>query len=210
MSFPTYFSNFPDLDYAVSLDKAGNKTSIKIKDFFHLLKVRDDIYKNVTIFSPYVIKDGMKPDQVSKEIYGDERYYWIILQANDIVDYYNEWSLSFYDLDEFIKTSYGFPKSEEIHHYETVEVKDEANNLLLPAGMKVSSDYAFEYPAFPGSSTRLTSRPVSVSNRQYEYDLNLKKSQINIVKPELIVRFEEEVRSYGYRLDRNMDKVSQY
>ena len=210
MSFPTYFSNFPNLNYAVSLDKAGNKTSVEIKDFFHLLKVREDIYKASTVYDSYIIKDGMKPDQVSKELYGDERYYWVVLQANDIVDYYNEWPLSPADLDDYIKTRYGFPGSEEVHHYETLEVKDEEGNIVQPAGLKVSADYVFEYPSYPGSTVRLTSRPVSVSIRQYEYDLNLKKSQISVVKPQLIVRFEEEVRAYGSRLTRLMDKSSQY
>ena len=210
MSFPTYFSNFPNLEYTVSVDKAGNKTSIEIKDFFHLLKVREDIFKNSTVFDPYTIKDGMKPDQVSMDLYGDERYYWVVLQANDIVDYYNQWPLSPADLDEYIRTTWGYHGSEDVHHYETLEVKDEDGNVLLPAGLKVSEDYVFDYPSYPGSTVRLTSRPVSVSKRQYEYDLNLKKSQINVVKPELIVRFEEEVRAYGSRLNRTMSKRSQY
>ena len=36
------------------------------------------------------MKDGnlRDPDQISYEQYGDEQYYWIILQINEIIDFY--------------------------------------------------------------------------------------------------------------------------
>ena len=38
MSTPTYFSNFPDIDYALKMNKAGIVDYITIKDYFHLLR----------------------------------------------------------------------------------------------------------------------------------------------------------------------------
>jgi len=35
MSTPTYFSNYPDIDYAFKINKAGQPVSCLIKDFFH-------------------------------------------------------------------------------------------------------------------------------------------------------------------------------
>lgn len=210
MAKPQYFSYLPNLEYTVALDKAGNQTRLDIKDYFHLLKVREDIFKEETIYEPYFVKNGARPEQVSYDVYGDERYYWVILQANDIVDYYNEWPLSSYELDEYIKDKYGFPQSEDVHHWETREVKDLEGNIFLPSGLHVSEDYVFTYPDIPGSTNFLTSRPVSVSYRQYEYDLNLKKSQINIVKRDQIIRYEAEVRNYGKAIKRDIDPVSRY
>ena len=85
---------------------------------------RDDIRAEKTIYSPYIIKNGERPDQISYKEYGDEQYYWIILQINEITDYYNEWPLSQYELDEYITKKYGVVGADEVRHYETTsEIK---------------------------------------------------------------------------------------
>jgi hypothetical protein len=50
MSTPKYFRNFPNIQYAVSANKAGIPTYINIKDYFKLLKVRDDIFREETLY----------------------------------------------------------------------------------------------------------------------------------------------------------------
>ena len=67
MATPTYFSNFPDIDYGIKMNKAGIVEKVKIKDYFHLLVPRDDIFRSDTLYSEYVVENGMRPDQVSKE-----------------------------------------------------------------------------------------------------------------------------------------------
>ena len=208
MSTPKYFENFPNLTYALSVDKAGNQKTIEIKDFFHLLKVREDVERMNVLYEDYIVSNGQRPEQVSYELYGDERFYWIILQINMIVDYYNDWPLAASELDDFIKNKYG-NKADDIHHYETLEVKDHERNILLKGGIKVSSDFVFTYPVSPDSFTYLTSRPRSVSNREYEYDLNYKKSQIRILKPNVVFQFESEVKKYGRSIKRDIEPVSQ-
>ena len=58
MATPKYFQNFPDLSYAMRANKAGHPNYFKIKDYFHLLRVRDDIIKEETLYVDYVVKDG--------------------------------------------------------------------------------------------------------------------------------------------------------
>jgi hypothetical protein len=91
MSTPKYFRNFPNIQYAVSANKAGIPTYINIKDYFNLLKVRDDIFREETLYAPYTIQNGQRPEQISEAIYGDAQFYWVILQVNDITDYYSQW-----------------------------------------------------------------------------------------------------------------------
>ena len=73
MASPEYFSRFPNIDYGVKINKAGLVDTIKIKDYFHLLTVRDDITPTTTIYEPYFVKNGERPDQVSYDYYGDAR-----------------------------------------------------------------------------------------------------------------------------------------
>ena len=133
MATPTYFHNFPNIDYALHMNKAGVVDYIKIKDYFHLLKVRDDIRPDKTMYTPYTIKNGERPDQISYDFYGDEQYYWILLQINEITDYHSEWPLSQYELDEYIIDKYGsIAAADEIRHYETITIYDDDGNLILP------------------------------------------------------------------------------
>lgn len=209
MSTPQYFSYLPNLKYTTSMNKAGVQNSVEIKDFFHLLTVRGDIEKEATVYDEYIVKNGERPEQISKKLYNDARHYWIILHANQIVDFYNQWPMTNRELDKFIAYKYG-NKANDIRHYETVQVKDNNGNVLLPSGIKVTEDYEFVYPKDPTRSVYQTSVPISVTNREYEYDLNLKKSQIFVVKPSLIVQYELEVKNYGRDIKKDIQRESSF
>lgn len=215
MATPKYFNQFPNIEYPYRLNKAGIADTIQIKDYFHFLTVRDGIFKNDTLYTPYYINNGERPDQISWKLYSDEQYYWIILQINNIVDYYNEWPLSYTELEEFIVKKYGsIPASDEIHHYETVEIKDEEGNLLVPGrgtptpergglaqnGLVVSEDYTFTHRTTPTSNVFVTKSGVDarigITNRQYEYDVNENKSQITTLQKRFIGDYVREYKKY--------------
>ena len=201
MSTPKYFQNFPNLDYALRANKAGHPSYFKIIDYFHLLRVKDEAFSEATLYVDYVVQDGERPDQISYNEYGDEQFYWIILQINDIVDYYNQWPLSYKELEEFALRKYGSVEAfDETHHWVTVETKDADGNVVLPGGMIVYEGFKFEYPATPGSTVYLSSFPTGVSNFDYERNKNEAKSSIQILDPKKIYVFEREVRRYGRKL----------
>ena len=62
MSSPDYFSKFPNIDYTVYMNKAGVKENISIKDYFHLLKIKDGVFKFDTLYEPYFVSNGERPD----------------------------------------------------------------------------------------------------------------------------------------------------
>lgn len=193
MAFPTYFSDLPDIDYAYKINKSGKTRTIKIKDYFHLLTTRDDIFKKETLFYTYYVKDGQRPEQIAYEEYDDEQYYWVVLQVNEIEDYYNQWPLSQWELDHHLDKKYG-TKLNDIHHYETLEVRDEDGDILLEAGLHVPESFVFEYQPDPTQFVYLTSRPQSVSNLDYEYQLNDSKGEIQLLRKELLYKYENEIQ----------------
>ena len=219
MAFPNYFSMLPNIDYPVRMNRAGVVETLKVKDYFHLLKVRDGIFAQETLYEPYYIENGERPDQVSYGFYGDPQYYWVILQTNNIVDVYQDWPLSSWELDAYTLKKYGSHEAAGlVHHYETIETYDEEGNLVLPGrgfpgpdrgglaqnGLRVSEDYTFTYPTYPGSSQYVTLsghsgvRPACtpVSNRQYEYNRNQDKSQIWILQEKHLADYVREVQNY--------------
>ena len=224
MTYPTYFSEFPNIKYPYKINKAGVIDTFTIKDFFHLLKVRDEILSTDTIFDPYNIINGERPDQVSYKLYNDESLYWIILQVNDIVDVHNDWPLSSYELDEYVLKKYGSLESaNEPHHYETIETFDGAGNLVLPgrggmglidrggvarSGLKVPENYTFTYQLYPGGQERRTLSGSTgrypsctpITNLQYEHDVNEDKSQIWVLQQKYLSRYLAEVYEYTSKI----------
>ena len=61
--------------------------------------------------------------------------------------------------------------------------------MIVPAGKIVPSNFQVVY--YNGSTTVTATPVVSITNAQYEFDLNAKKQTIQIVKPDLIEDFVE-------------------
>lgn len=209
MTKPNYFSFLPDVQYGQTVNKAGRINYITAKDFFRLMVPKDDIFKEDTLYTSYVVQNGQRPDQISYEQYGDEQYYWIILQINEIIDYYNQWPLSDKELEEYgLKKYGGLENYQSVHHYETIQTMDENGNVVLPGGMQVPANFIYYYPAKPGSETTLSSLPAQVTNYEYEKRLNEKKSEIFILKERYIQDYSREVRNSGFRIrTRQMSEI---
>ena len=198
---PRYFFDFPNIKYAVSANSAGIPNYITIKDYFHLLRPRDDIFREDTLYQEYIVKNGERPDQIARDFYGDEQYYWIILQINEIVDYYNQWPLSQYELDEFITRKYQTTEQAlQIHHYETPEVIDVNKNVLLRAGHSVPKNFQFKYRPDPSLNVISTAGPIEVTNTAFEYQLNMQKSVIQILQPKYVFDYAREVQNYALNI----------
>lgn len=203
MAKPDYFKYFPNIEYPVKLLKSGKTESITIKDYFHLLLPRDDIFKEETLYEQYFVKNGQRPDQISYNLYGDEQYYWVILQINEITDYYSQWPLSQYELDEYILKKYGSDSAaDEVRHYETQKVVDREGDQLLPSGLKVSKDYKFTYKEDSGVLKIVDSVPVT--NRKYEYTLNEEKSEIFVLQSKFVGQYKREIKQFNSKFDSNI------
>ena len=74
-----------------------------------------------------------------------------------------------------------------IHHYETIEVKDSNNIIIVPEGLEVGEDFSTTYyDYFIGGLTTANNITRPVTNYQYEENLANKKREIFILKPEYI------------------------
>ena len=208
MTTPKYFSYLPNVQYALSANKAGQVNYAEFKDYFRMAVVRDDIFREDTVYTQYSVKNGERPDQISYDLYGDEQYYWILLQINDVTDYYNQWPLSDKELDEYVAKKYGAKGASEIHHYETVETYDSDDNLVLPGGLEVPESFSYTYPSEIGGTTYLTSLPQYVTNIGYERALNEEKSQIFVLKRRYLSDYVREFKAYGRNAKEQVSFIS--
>ena len=140
------------------------------KNIWQRAEVLQDKKSNLTIFDEYVVKNGERPEDIATSIYDNPFYNWTILIINDIVDFYDQWPRSTRQLQEYVEQKYDQPMGTK--HYVTYEVKDDNGNVVCPAGKIVPQDFQV---AFYNGTTTVTANPtVSVSNYQYEDELNSK------------------------------------
>lgn len=139
----SYFREFPDLQYVNRFPDAKSNDEITVaKNIFKRPKIREDLASVFSVFEYYTIGDEERPDIIAEKIYGNPEYDWIILMANNILDPYEQWPLSQAQLNEYLFNKYGSESVlQEIHHYETLELKDSYGRVVLPAGLIVDSDF---------------------------------------------------------------------
>ena len=186
-----YFRELPDLDYQSFLsDSNSSQNYLRVKNLFRRCKLRDDLQNVFTIFDKYEIVDGARPDTVAEEFYGSSDLDWVVLMTAGIVSVRDEWPLSNYHLYRYAEKIHG-EELNAVHHYETTEVKDSSDRLILPAGKTVDSDFTITDP----SDYNLTLNPViSVTNWEYEVRKNDKKSSIYLLKRGYLQQFLNDMR----------------
>ena len=110
---------------------------------------------------------------------------WVVLLSNNIINVQNEWPLSQIAFENYVLDKYGtLAKLDEIHHYESNEVKDSTGVIIFPKGVRVSAAQSVSYHE-PLTSEQVTVNPVSkaVTNYEYEQKVNNEKRRIFLIKP---------------------------
>ena len=139
-----YFRQLPNIQYESFLsDKQSSQDYILVKNIFRRCKIRDDLQNILTIFNSYEIKDGQRPELVALEVYGSIEYDWVVITTSGITNIRDQWPLSNKDLYEYCQRIYD--DMDGIHHYETIEIKDDQGRLILPSGKIVNSNFKISY-----------------------------------------------------------------
>ena len=188
----SYFRELPNIFYqSQSKDRNSSNDYVLVKNLFRRTKLRDDIQSVVTLFNKYQISPGERPDTIAEYLYGDPGLDWVVMMTANIINIRDQWPLSDKELYEYADNKYG-NKLNDVRYYETTEVKDSLNRLILPKGKIVDQD--FKIPD-PSSSTTDLNPVVSVSNYVHEVRENDKKRQIFVLKPEYLGMFLEDMRN---------------
>ena len=185
-----YFNQIPDFEYVSRLPDAKISDYITVKNLFKRAFLREDIYQNLTFFTKYSIKGDDRPDNVAAEIYQDSSLDWLVLLTNNIINIPNEWPLSQDDFNRYLLDKYDNDYNtiyNGIHHYETIEVEDSNETIIVPAGLEVSQDFTTTYyDYFIGGLTTANNITRPVTNYEYEENLENKKREIYILKLEYL------------------------
>jgi hypothetical protein len=186
-----FFANYPRIAY----DVTGNNSTVP--DFnvaVNLLirnKLKEAVEDDVSIYYPYIIPEGMRPDVLSVQYYGDTIYTWTIFLVNNIIDPYWDWPLSYKDLREYVIDKYGSIEiaQSQIHHYEyTARARAEKTGTSDPVpAYKLEIDYQTY------TETAVDERAI-IYSYGYEQDLNETKREIQLIDATYIQTIQEEAR----------------
>jgi len=187
----SYFRELPDFEYqSPFVNSTGASDYVTAKNIFRRIKMRDDLKNVFTLFNKYIIKEGDRPDTVAENEYGKSDLDWVVLLSAGIINVRNEWPLSSKDLYDFVLEKYGNDIN-SVHHFETEEVKDSQNRLILPKGKVVDSNFTIPKPGQPGATLNPV---VGISNYEHEVRENVKKSTISILRRSYLQQFLSDMK----------------
>ena len=203
-----FFDSTPDFLYPDFFEAGKFKLS---KNLFRRVRARDSINSIFSSSTKYTVKSGQTPDEIAYDLLGDSSYYWTILLINNITDTQTQWPYDDYELDKIIEDRYG-NLADKIRHWETKEVKDSYDNIVLDSGIIIevfsnttaqnASSYTPTWSwtyAYSRSDSAVTERTLTGSdlypttNREYEHQLNDLKREIWIPQPSSISMMESEI-----------------
>ena len=174
-----YFRELPNLKYAsVFNERTGIDEYTLVKNIFRRPKVREDIKNIITGFTYYQIKDNERPDQIAEKYYKDSGLDWIILLTNNITNLNEQWPLDNDSLHKYLLDKYGSEEAlYDVHHYETIEYKDEFGRVLIEGGLIVDTFSSTEVTTNTSSNSYLLdSFPSAKSNTIVKVNLNQRLS----------------------------------
>lgn len=82
-----YFKNLPKFEYDFNV-------SVEMVDMFKRIAFTKDTKNSMDAFTPYIVGDGETPDDVAQKVYGDARWFWLVLLCNNIINVEKEWPKS--------------------------------------------------------------------------------------------------------------------
>jgi hypothetical protein len=202
-----YFRELPNLKY-ISVFKDRNLINeyTDAKNLFKRPKLREDIKEIITAFEYYQIIGDERADQIAEKYYSNSELDWIVLITNNITNTNEQWPLDNDSLYKYMLDKYGSDeKIQEIHHYETIEFKDEFGRVLIEGGIQVDpsksevietneTDTEYQLSSFPNSKAneiisvnlnqmvKVYSRGNSIPTEYYITTINVNTSTLNYIK----------------------------
>ncbi len=201
-----YFKELPTLRYPSFLsDKNSSLDYVDAKNLFRRVKLREDLQSIITLFDKYEIPEGFRPENVAEELYNTDQLDWVVIVCAGIVNIRDEWPLSNNDLYEYALNKYG-NNLNNVHHFETVEVKDSNGRIVLESGRSVNKEFKLSYfengEVKTNDLTKLGTNVVaiedpvaSISNYLYETIRNEEKRNIYVLKRGFLQQFLDDFRA---------------
>ena len=226
----SYFKHLPNILYQSPLShKDSSGDLIAVKNIFRRTKLKDYLQGSVSVFNKYIIEDGERPDTVSELLYGSSQYDFVVVLTAGITNINHQWPIQDFQVYDVALAKYGSEtKMNEVHHYETFEIKDSLGRQILPPNLIVDEDFKMDGSALRFGTNRFTliseagntqlddkneytvatdniARPVT--NYEYEINENEKLREIDVLQRGYLTTFVNDLRDI-VRYDRHSNYIN--
>jgi len=169
-----YFRELPNFQYIANFpNQSFNTDYVVAKNIFKRAKLRTDIANAVNVFEYYQIVDNERPDQVAAKVYDNADLDWVILITNNITNINQQWPLDNNSFYKYLLDKYGSDEElGKVHHYETVEFRDEYGRVVIPGGYQVDPAKALSVTTTEGQNDYILSEFPN-ENTNYSITINL-------------------------------------
>jgi hypothetical protein len=170
----SYFRELPNFEYIANFpNQSFNTDYVVAKNIFKRAKLRSDISSAITAFNYYQIIDNERPDQVAAKVYDNAELDWVILITNNITNINQQWPLDNNSFYKYLIDKYGSDEElGKVHHYETVEFKDEYGRVVVPGGYQVDPAKVLSVTTSEGKNDYVLSEFPN-QNTNYSITINL-------------------------------------
>jgi hypothetical protein len=135
-------------------------------------QIRDDDFRS----SDYIVQDGETPEMLAQDFYGNPELDWTIISINKIIDPFYDWVMDTNTFEQYLRMNYLEPDA--VKEYRIPDGR------TFPADVTQGlTDSGFASVAFP------------ITFRAYEENLNEKKRNIRIIRPENMSKVLEQFTS---------------
>ena len=220
-----YFNDLPNIMYQSPLpEKVSSRDYIAVKNLFRRVKIASGAADAATLFNKYIINDGDRPETIAEELYGSPSLDYVVILCAGINNIIEDWPLQDHQVYNYALAKYGTTaKMNEIHHYETNEIRDQNNRLILEAGLTIEDTFEIDGPGLQyrasgaapitwtsiresgnvtlttntlGGTAALIQATIgnAVTNLEYEFLKNEEKRQIDVLKPGYLQQFINDFR----------------
>ena len=226
----SYFKHFPNILYQSPLShKDSSGDFIAVKNIFRRTKLKDYLQGSVSVFNKYIIEDGERPDTISELLYGSPQYDFVVVLTAGITNINHQWPIQDFQVYDVALAKYGSEtKMNEVHHYETFEIKDSQGRQILPPNLIVDVDFKMDGSALRFGTNRFIliseagntqlddkneytvatdniARPVT--NYEYEINENEKLREIDVLQRGYLTTFVNDLRDI-VRYDRHSNYIN--
>lgn len=163
---------------------------LTLKNLLAKISTVKENYDKFAIYYPYSIKDGERPDTIAYDYYGSSDYAWLVMLANNIVDFYSEWPRDYRDFYSYLKNKYGYVHElkNDISHYIYTGIGGETEEEIAEKSYKMTvTTFSFLTPIEKSGWS-----PVYVYD--HEHQLNESKRKIKLLSNEFTSMVDRELR----------------
>ena len=184
-----YFRNLPRVGY--DINGTGKNSFLSVTNIMKRVRFKPSVLEDISNYYPYFVKEGERPDIIAHSEYGNVGYAYLILLVNDIQDPNFDWPLSSQVFEKFIINKYGSVSSAISNiktYYQIIraEVSRTGTSERVPE-VKFAVDVT-TYDTL-GTSDRKT-----LSDYDYEVELNDNKGKIRLINPSFIKDIDFQIK----------------